>query len=288
MASNTEVAKLRKLLILDPSAVAVSPANARSETPFDETKNAALIESIRLRGQLTPVPVRQLADGSYEVLAGTRRLGAARLLQQTDKTVKLQAYLVEADDRAAWRIAYSENEDRKGVTAFQTARAWQYALDNLCEGVQDTLAKVVQKDKTTVSRTLALLGIPDEVRFALKDPEAISVSFGSKLLQALKSDRRQAMIDKAKEIASSDRRCSPSELLRTLLDIDGEGADFVVELGSEPGQAVLKRSAKGAYVLTIKPLDADANQETRRSLLQRIETGLAAALEFTTEVPIAA
>ncbi|MGA9580766.1 MAG: ParB/RepB/Spo0J family partition protein [Allosphingosinicella sp.] len=288
MASNTEAATPRKLLFMDASNVTISPANARCDTPFDKEKNKALIESIRQHGQMTPVPVRKLADGSYEVLAGTRRLGAVRFLQQADKGPKLRAYLVEADDRTAWRIAYSENEDRKGITAFQTARAWHYALVNLCGGVQDRLAERVQKNKTTVSHTLALLAIPDEVRFALKDPEAISVSFGSKLLQALKSDRGQAMIDKAKEIASSDRRCSPSELLRTLLDIDGEGADYVVELGSEPGQAVLKRSAKGAYVLTIKPLDADANQETRRCLLQRIETELTAVLKFTTEVPMAA
>lgn len=192
---------------------------------------------------------------------------------------------MEADDRAAWRIAYSENEDRRSVTAFQTARAWQYALVNLCGGVQDTLAKVVQKDKTTVSHTLALLGIPDEVRFALKDPEAISVSFGTRLLQVLKSDRRQAMIERAKQMASSDRRYERNELLRALLELGGECPDYVVELGSEPGQAVLRRSGKGAYVLTIKPLGADADEEMRGSLLRRIATELATVLQLINEAP---
>lgn len=286
MASNTDMAKLRKLLILDPSAVKISPANARCETPFDIKRNAALIGSIRDRGQLTPVPVRRVADGSYEVLAGTRRLGAARHLQQTDETVKLQAYLVEADAAQAWRIAYSENEDRKGITAFQTARAWQYALDNLCGGVQDKLAAAVQKDKSTVSHTLALLNIPDEVRFALRDPEAISVSFGSKLLQALKSGRREVMIEKAKEI-SSRGKCGPDFLLRALLEVDGkDAASGKVKLWSEPGRAVLSRSGKGAHVLTIQPLGAEADQETRRALLQEIEAKLAAVLELTSEARV--
>jgi ParB family chromosome partitioning protein len=288
MAANKEAATPRKPLLLDPAAVTISPANARCDTPFDLEKNKDLIENIRNHGQTIPVPVRALPDGRYEVLAGTRRLWAVRFLQETDKGLKLKAYLVEADDRAAWRIAYSENEDRKSVTAFQTARAWQYALVNLCGGVQDTLAKVVQKDKTTVSHTLALLGIPDEVRFALKDPEAISVAFGARLLQVLKSDRRQAMIKRAKQIASSDRRYGPNELLRALLGLGGEYADHVVELGSRPGQAVLRRSGKGVYVLTIKPLGADADAEMRGSLLRRIEAELAAALKLIGEVPTTA
>lgn len=287
MASNTEAATPRKLLFLDPSAVTISPANARCETPFDEKKDGALLESIHHHRQMTPVPVRKLADGTYEVLAGTRRLGAVRLLQQADKGLRLQAYLVEADDRVAWRIAYSENEDRKGITAFQTARAWHYALVNLCGGVQDRLAERVQKNKTTISHTLALLNIPDEVRFALKDPEAISVNFGSKLLKALKSDRREAMIERAKEI-SSKRKCSPSFLLRALLEVNGEtGGSGIVEVGSEPGQAVLSRSGTGAHILTIRPLRADADQETRRALLKQIEAKLAAVLELTRELPIA-
>lgn len=290
MAANKEAATPRKLLSLDPAAVTISPANARGDMPFDPEKNKTLIENIRHHGQTVPVPVRALADGRHEVLAGTRRLGAVRFLQKTDKGLKLKAYLVEADDRAAWRIAYSENEDRKDITAFQTARAWHYALVNLCGGVQDTLAKVVQKDKTTVSHTLALLDIPDEVRFALKDPEAISVNFGSKLLQVLKSDRRQAMIEKAQEIASSDRRCGTTELLRVLLEVGGQGAanNDLVELGSEPGQAVLTRSGKGAYVLTIEPLVAEADEDSRRALLNRIQCELSSLLKLTTDVPLAA
>jgi ParB/RepB/Spo0J family partition protein len=290
MAANKEAATPRKPLLLDPAAVTISPANARCDTPFDLEKNKALIENIRNHGQTIPVPVRSLADGRHEVLAGTRRLGAVRILQKVDKGLKLKAYLVEADDRAAWRIAYSENEDRKDTTAFQTARAWQYALVNLCGGVQDTLAKVVQKDKTTVSHTLALLDIPDEVRLALKDPEAISVNFGSKLLQALKSDRRAAMIEMAKSIASSGQRCSPSELLRVLLEIGGEGAanNNVVELGSEPGQAVLTRSGRGAYVLTLEPLIAEADEGARRALLRRIQAELSTLLKLTAELPLAA
>jgi ParB family chromosome partitioning protein len=290
MAANKEAATPRKPLLLDPAAVTISPANARCDTPFDLEKNKALIENIRNHGQTIPVPVRSLADGRYEVLAGTRRLGAVRFLQKTDKGLKLRAYLVEADDRAAWRIAYSENEDRKSVTAFQTARAWQYALVNLCGGVQDTLAKVVQKDKTTVSHTLALLDIPDEVRFALKDPEAISVNFGSKLLQVLKSDHRAAMIEKAKGIVSSGQRRSPSELLRVLLEVSGKGAadNDIVELGSEPGQAVLTRSGKGAYVLTLEPLMAEADEGARRALLRRIQAELSTLLKLTAELPLAA
>ncbi|HEX8125187.1 MAG TPA: ParB/RepB/Spo0J family partition protein [Allosphingosinicella sp.] len=286
MAANKEAATPRKPLLLDPAAVTISPANARCDTPFDLEKNKALIENIRNHGQTIPVPVRSLADGRYEVLAGTRRLGAVRFLQKTDKGLTLKAYLVEADDRAAWRIAYSENEDRKSVTAFQTARAWQYALDNLCGGVQDKLAAAVQKDKSTVSHTLALLSIPDEVRFALRDPETISVNFGSKLLQALKSGRREAMIEKAEEI-SSRGKCSPDFLLRALLEVDGRGtASGEVKLWSEPGRAVLSRSGKGAHVLTIQPLGAETNQETRRALLQEIEAKLAAALELTDEAPV--
>lgn len=290
MAANKEAATPRKPLLLDPAAVTISPANARCDTPFDLEKDKALIENIRNHGQTIPVPVRALPDGRYEVLAGTRRLGAVRFLQKTDKALKLRAYLVEADDRAAWRIAYSENEDRKSVTAFQTARAWQYALVNLCGGVQETLAKVVQKDKTTVSHTLALLGIPDEVRFALEDPEAISVNFGSKLLQVLKSGHRAAMIEKAKAIASSGGRCSPGEFLRMLREIGGEGAanSDVVELGSESGQAVLTRSGKGGYVLTVEPLIAEADEGARRDLLRCIQAELSTLLKLTADVPLAA
>ena len=284
MALEADAKAPPKLLLLDPGAVTVSRANGRCDTVFDERKDASLLKSIGRHGQLTPVPVRKLPDGSYEVLAGTRRLGAVRLLHASDKTLKLKALLVEADDQHAWRIAYSENEDRTGISAYQTAKAWRYALENFCCGSQDKLAMAVKKDKTTVSHTLSLLDIPDEVRFALRDPEGISVNFGSKLLQALRSDRRDAMIEKAKEIAASDRKYPPSELLRTLLEVGCEEAPS----GSVDPGFVLSRSPKGAHVVTIKPLGAEADDGSRRALLRRIELALAAALELHDQIELAA
>jgi ParB/RepB/Spo0J family partition protein len=285
MASASEATKPRELLLLDPSVVAVSRANPRCDTPFDEKKNAPLIGSIRRFGQHTPVPVRRNGEG-YELIAGTRRLGAVRLLHKEDATFKLRACLVNVNDGQAWRIAYSENEDRKDITGYQTARTWKYCLDHLCGGVQDQLARIVQRDKTTVSHTLALLEIPDDVRFALKDPEGISVNFGTKLLRALRSDHRKAMIRKAKQIASSDQKCSPNELLRALLHVAGEAAagHDVVELGSEPGAAVLRRSRKGVFVLTIKPQVVDAPEENRADLHSRIEQEVAKVLRLDSTV----
>lgn len=153
---------------IDPDKITqTTPANGRSVTPFDLRKDQELLDDIRKHGQKTPVVVRLLPDGRYELIVGTRRLGAVRELSKLNPNVMLLAYVVDVDDMKAWRIAYAENTARKDLTPLQTARAWKYALDHFCEGVQEGLARAVNKDAATVSRTLALLEIPEEILGAL-------------------------------------------------------------------------------------------------------------------------
>ena len=78
-----------KIHALPIDAIRPSPFQAR--TSFDEQELAGLAQSIRENGLLQPISVRKTADGSYELVAGERRLRACKLAKmQTIPALQLQ------------------------------------------------------------------------------------------------------------------------------------------------------------------------------------------------------
>src|SRR3954453_23624517 len=102
-----------------------NPSQPRRE--FDDKSLLALAESVKARGILQPVVVRPLSGGTYELVAGERRLRAAVIagLGQVPAIVR------ETDESERLELALIENMARQDLSAIEEARACATLVEDL-------------------------------------------------------------------------------------------------------------------------------------------------------------
>src|SRR5918998_2028156 len=134
-----------------------APTPRQPRQTFDETKLAEFAESIRTRGVLQPIVVRPLAGGRYELVAGERRLRAARLAEID----LIPAMLRQADDWERLDIALAENMARQNLNAVEEARACAMLVDDL--GLtKEEVGRRVGRSRVAISNLVRLLELPEE------------------------------------------------------------------------------------------------------------------------------
>ena len=154
-------AEERGLLEVPVSAIAPNPRQPRRDFPQETL--AALARSIREVGVLQPVVVRR-NDGGFELVAGERRLRAARLAGLATIT----AIIREGDNTESLREALIENLHREDLGALEMAAAFQELLEDL--GVtQETVAERLGCSRAHVANTIRLLSLPGDVQRMLGD-----------------------------------------------------------------------------------------------------------------------
>jgi ParB family transcriptional regulator, chromosome partitioning protein len=103
-------------------AVAIEFIKVNDKQPrrwFDPDKMAQLIESVREFGILEPLLVRPLSDGGYELIAGERRLRAARELGLTEVPIVVK----EFSDKQALSVSILENLQREDLNPVEEVEA---------------------------------------------------------------------------------------------------------------------------------------------------------------------
>ncbi|MGO9114117.1 MAG: ParB/RepB/Spo0J family partition protein, partial [Thermoguttaceae bacterium] len=129
---------------------------------FDTDELQRLADSIASHGLLQAVVVRPF-EGGFQLIAGERRLRAARLAGWTDVPVTI----VEADERQTAELAIVENLQRKDLNALEKAASFQRYLDQY-GGTQEELAARLSLDRSTIANLIRLLELPDQVQDALR------------------------------------------------------------------------------------------------------------------------
>lgn len=127
-------------------------------TYYDEEKLSELIASIKEKGVLQPILVRKVG-AEYEVIAGERRLKAARTLNLE----AVPAVVKVATDREALVLALVENIQREDLNSIEEAQSFKKLIEDFNFNQED-VAKAVGKDRSTVSNLLRLLKLPDEIQ----------------------------------------------------------------------------------------------------------------------------
>lgn len=125
---------------------------------YDEEKLEDLKASINENGVLQPILVREVTGG-YEVIAGERRLRAAKAgnLQEVPVLVK------RVSDQEALVLALVENIQREELNAIEEAQAYRRLIAEF-NLTQDEVAQSVGKNRSTISNTLRLLNLPDDIQ----------------------------------------------------------------------------------------------------------------------------
>ena len=154
----------------------ISPNPHQPRQQFDEVALQELVASIKEKGILTPITVRDDA-GNYVLIAGERRLRAAKLAG----LIEVPAYVIEVEDDAEMvEMALIENIQRENLNPIEEAEA--YAVLNSKYGLsQDAVAKSVGKKRVTVTNSLRLLNLPSEIKESIKKGE-ISAGHGRAIL----------------------------------------------------------------------------------------------------------
>jgi ParB family chromosome partitioning protein len=152
-----------------------------------------LMASIAEQGILEPLVVRQRGD-RFQIIAGERRYQAAVQVGLRE----LPAVVRDVDDSEMLELALIENLQRKDLTPFEEAEAL-HGLAESCGYTHEDLARRLGKSRTSVTESLALTGIPDEIRNLCR---LADISSKSLLLQVVRQDNPAKMAALVEKIAS--------------------------------------------------------------------------------------
>jgi len=178
-----------------------SPDQPRSEV--DPSADQELLESIRAHGVLTPIQIRPVEDGKYEVVAGERRWRACSLLGKTS----IPALVRRKDRDRAAAEALIDNVVRKDLSVLEEAKAYQALIERY--GFQQSeLAERMGCHKSRISKALGILRLPETVLNVFFGPESHMTAGHAEALLPLAHDepRLHAIARRAsKEAWSRDR-----------------------------------------------------------------------------------
>lgn len=128
-------------------------------TKMDETSIAELAASVREQGVLNPILVREREEGGYEVLAGERRLRAAKLAGLESVPVLVE----HVDDEHALVIGLIENIQREDLNPLEEAQGVKRLIDEF-HFTHEMVAKAIGRSRPATSNLLRLLDLVDEVK----------------------------------------------------------------------------------------------------------------------------
>ena len=154
----------------------IQPNRAQPRTSFDEAALEELAESIRYYGVLQPLLVRALPDGKYELVAGERRLRAAKMAGLHTVPVLVRKYTLEQ----MTEIALIENVQRENLNPIEEARAYQLLMEKF--GLtQEQLSERIGRSRSHIANFLRLMRLPDRVQESLVE-EALTMGQAKPLL----------------------------------------------------------------------------------------------------------
>ncbi|MFH1583112.1 MAG: ParB/RepB/Spo0J family partition protein [Candidatus Falkowbacteria bacterium] len=182
----TSVDDKGRVLELKPEQIALNPMQPRKN--FNEHQLNELVESIKQYGIIQPLIVTQ-KNGQYELIAGERRLRAAKILGLT----AVPAIVRQADEQQKLELALVENLQREDLNAIETAIAYRKLIDEFNLS-QEELAIRVSRSRPVITNTLRFLNLPEEIQAALIEGKITEGH--AKVIIGLESEARQFLLYK--------------------------------------------------------------------------------------------
>jgi len=187
----------------------IQPNARQPRRTFDQVRLAELAESIRTRGVLQPIVVRPLAGGSFELVAGERRLRAAQMVERET----IPALVRDTDDWERLDVALAENMARVDLNAIEEARACAMLVDDLGLTKQE-VGRRVGRSRVAISNLIRLLELPEEALELIERGE-LSEGHGRALLLCKDHAARRSLAldarDNAWSVREAERRAREAE-----------------------------------------------------------------------------
>lgn len=197
-----------------------NPFQPRQE--FDQTALNELVDSIRQHGVLQPLLVRS-AGGGYQLIAGERRLIAARKAGLQEVPCRV----LDLTDQQVSEVALEENLKRQDLNVLEKATAFQDYVKRFECSIED-LSRRLSLDRSTVSNMLRLLELPEAIKSDLL-ADKISAGHARTLLSLKDGDQQLAVCQRIQKEGMSVRKTE--EAVRELL---AESGDVLPMKGKKP------------------------------------------------------
>ena len=138
----------------------IVPNKYQPRKNFDEDSLEDLTNSIKQRGILQPIIVRQSNNNNskFEIIAGERRWLAA----QKAGLHEVPVIITEADDLKSLEFAIVENVQRSDLNPFEEAQGYKRLIDEFNYD-QEKVSKFIGKSRSHITNCLRLLTLPEEV-----------------------------------------------------------------------------------------------------------------------------
>ncbi|WP_338833658.1 Stage 0 sporulation protein J [Moorella humiferrea] len=198
-ASGGEVEGIQMLLVEK-----IKPGRHQPRREFDLEKLEELARSIKSHGVIQPIIVKPVGSGSYEVIAGERRLRACQMAGITE----IPAIIKELDARETAEIALIENLQREDLNPMEEAAAYQTLISE--HGLtQEEIAARVGKSRPVIANALRLLNLPQTVQEMVRS--GIISPGHARIILSLKDEEQQIAL--AEKIAATGMAVREAEAL---------------------------------------------------------------------------
>ncbi|RYG52913.1 MAG: ParB/RepB/Spo0J family partition protein, partial [Chitinophagaceae bacterium] len=142
--------------------VVANPDQPRKD--FDEEALSELAASIKLHNIIQPLTVSPMPGGKFKLIAGERRLRAAKIAGLKDVPV----YVRHTEDSSILELALLENLQRENLNAIEIALSYKRLMDDL-DYTQEQVAERMGKERSTVTNYLRLLKLPPDIQVAVRN-----------------------------------------------------------------------------------------------------------------------
>ncbi len=142
----------------------IRPGRFQPRTTMNDASLEELKASIKKSGVIEPVIVRPVAHGSYELVAGERRLRASQALGLAE----VPAIIKALSDKEALELSLVENVQRENLNPMEEAKGYERLLDEFGY-TQEEIAAAVGKDRATIANLLRVLMLPDEIQQGVRE-----------------------------------------------------------------------------------------------------------------------
>jgi ParB-like partition proteins len=193
---------------IELSLIDVNPFQPRKN--FDDEELQELAISIKQLGVVQPVTLRKLDNGRYQLIAGERRVRAAKIA----KLEFIPAYIRIADDQGMLEMALVENIHRTDLNSIEVAVSYQRLIDE-CNLTQESVSDRVGKKRSTIANYLRLLKLPAELQLGLRE-EKLSMGHAKALIALDDADKQVDIFHKIVNKNLSVREVE--DLVRKLVD----------------------------------------------------------------------
>ena len=205
----------------------IRPNKGQPRRTFDDAELAELADSIRQNGVLQPLLVRDRGD-YYEIVAGERRYQAARAAGLDEVPVIIR----DVSDDDVFKLALIENLQRSDLSPLEEANGYRQLIRE--KGLtQEELARILSKSRSTITNTLRLLDLPDEVQ-ELVETGRLTAGHARAILAVPEEEGRIAL---AKRVVSEHLSVRQTESLASTFSVNQE---------DKPRRAPLPQSFKRA------------------------------------------